>query len=59
MTPSRTGNSSLLTERRKEVIFNTTRTVQGATYPTYPSLRNTAGAPGEKTQNVNYRSTRD
>jgi hypothetical protein len=26
----------------------TTRNLQGVTYPTYPTLKNTAGAPGEK-----------
>jgi hypothetical protein len=30
--------------------------MQGIKYPAYPSLRNTAGAPGEKKpQNTNYR----
>jgi hypothetical protein len=29
------------------------------TCPAYPSLRNTDGALGEKTQNNNYRSTRN
>jgi hypothetical protein len=46
--PSKTGNSSPLTEERKKVISTTTRTLQGVTYPAYPSLGNTAGAPGEK-----------
>jgi hypothetical protein len=55
--PSKSGNYNLLAEGRKEVICNTTRTLQGATYPAYPSLRNTAGASGEKTQNPNYRGT--
>jgi hypothetical protein len=45
---SKSGNSSLLTEGRKEVIHNITRILQGTTYPAYPSLRNTARAPGEK-----------
>jgi hypothetical protein len=48
-----------LTEERKEVISTTRRTLQRVTYPAYPSLRNTAGAPEEKkTQNPNYRSIR-
>jgi hypothetical protein len=37
-----------LSEERKEVISTTTRTLQGVIYPAYPSLRNTAGAPREK-----------
>jgi hypothetical protein len=41
-------NSSHLTEKRKEVISTKTRTLQGVTQSAYPSLRNTAGAPGEK-----------
>jgi hypothetical protein len=40
-------------EGRKEVICNTKTTLQKATYPACPSLRITAGAPGEKTQNPN------
>jgi hypothetical protein len=59
MPPSKNKNSSPLIEERKKVICNTTRTLQGATYSAFPSLRNTAGAPGEKTQNSNYRGTRD
>jgi hypothetical protein len=46
--PSKSGNSSPLTEEKKEVINTTTRTLQGVTYPAYPSLRNTAEAQGEK-----------
>jgi hypothetical protein len=46
--PPKSGNSSPLTEGRKEVICNTTRSLQWVTYPAYLSLRNTAGAPGEK-----------
>jgi hypothetical protein len=48
-------------ESRKEVVGTTTRTLQRATYPAYPSLRNTAGAPGEgkkKPQNTKYRDTK-
>jgi hypothetical protein len=49
-----------LTEGRKEAMSTTTRSLQGVTYPAYPSLRNTAGAPGEKkTQNINYKDVRD
>jgi hypothetical protein len=44
---------------RKEVIGTTRRAQQGVTYPAYPSLRKTTGAPGEKTQNPNYRGIRD
>jgi hypothetical protein len=35
------------------------RTLQGAKYPAYPSLKNTARVLGEKIQNPNYRGTRD
>jgi hypothetical protein len=52
-------NFSSLTDRRKEVICTKTRTLQGVTFPAYPSLRKTAGAPGERIQNPNYRNTRD
>jgi hypothetical protein len=51
--------SSPLTEGKKEEICNTTRSLQVAIYPAYPSFRNSAGAPGEKIQNLNYRNTRD
>jgi hypothetical protein len=37
-----------LTEGRKEATGTTRRTLQGVTYPAYPSLRNIVGAPGEK-----------
>jgi hypothetical protein len=57
--PSKSRNSSSLTEGRKEVICNTTSIQQGAIYPAYPSLRSTAGAPGEKNSNPKYRGTRD
>jgi hypothetical protein len=58
--PSKSRNSSPLFKGRKEVISTTTRTLQGITYPAYPSLRKTAGAPGgERPQNTNYRGTRD
>jgi hypothetical protein len=56
---SKSGNFSPLTEGRKEVICNTTRTLQRETYTAYPSLRNTARDPGEKTQNPKYRGKRD
>jgi hypothetical protein len=49
--PSKSGNSRPLTEGRKEAIDTTTRTLSGATYPAYSSLRNTAGAPGGKKKN--------
>jgi hypothetical protein len=32
----------------RKIISTTTRTLQGVKYPAYPSLRNTAEAPGEK-----------
>jgi hypothetical protein len=47
-TPSKSRNSSPLAEERKEVVCDTTRILQGATYPAYPFLRKTAGIPGEK-----------
>jgi hypothetical protein len=47
--PSKSRNFSLLTEGRKEVMGIITRTLQGITYTTYLSQRNTAGIPGEKT----------
>jgi hypothetical protein len=37
---------------KKEVIYTTRRTLQGVTFPAYPSLRKTAGAPGEKTLKI-------
>jgi hypothetical protein len=46
--PSKSRNSSSLAEWRKATIYTTTRTRKGVTYTAYPSLRNTAGAPGEK-----------
>jgi hypothetical protein len=39
MPPSKSRNSSLLTEERKEVMSTTTRTMQGVTSPAYPSLK--------------------
>jgi hypothetical protein len=57
--PSKSRNSSPLTEGRKEVISITTRVLQGVKYPAYPSLRNIAGAPGEKTQNPIHRGIKD
>jgi hypothetical protein len=41
MPSSKSENSSLLAEGRKEVIYITTRTLQEVTFPEYPSLRNT------------------
>jgi hypothetical protein len=46
--PSKSRNSSPLAEGRKEVISNTTKTLQGVTFSAYPFLRKTAGALGEK-----------
>jgi hypothetical protein len=57
--PSKTRNSRSFTEGRKEVIFTATRTLQGVPFPEYPSLRKTAGIPGKKTQNPNYRGIRN
>jgi hypothetical protein len=48
MTPSKSRKSSPLIEVRKEVICTTARTLQGVTFPAYPSLRKTAGVPEEK-----------
>jgi hypothetical protein len=59
LTPSKSRNSRFLNEGRKEVICMTTRILQGIMFPVYPSLRKTAGAPEENTQNLNYRGTRD
>jgi hypothetical protein len=57
---SKSGNSNLLTEGRKEATSTTTKTQQGVTYPAYSSLKNAVGAPGrKKPQNTNYRDTRD
>jgi hypothetical protein len=57
---SKSRNSTLLAEGRKEVICNTTRTLQGVTFPAYLSLRKTARAPGEKNlKTPNYRGTRE
>jgi hypothetical protein len=54
--PSKSRNSSPLTEGRKEVICSATRALPGVTFPAYSSLRKTAG---EKTQNSNYKGTGD
>jgi hypothetical protein len=48
LPPSKSKNSSPLTKERKEVISTTIKALQGATYPGYLSLVNTAGTPGEK-----------
>jgi hypothetical protein len=42
--------------REEEIICNTTRTMQGVTYPAYPFLKNIPGASGEKTQISYYRT---
>jgi hypothetical protein len=47
-SPLKSGNSSPLDEGRKEVIGTPTRILQGVTYPTYPSLRNTTELQEEK-----------
>jgi hypothetical protein len=61
MSPSKSRNCSLLAEERKQVISTKTRTLQGLTYPAYPSLRNTAEVPGEKKphKTLIYRGIRD
>jgi hypothetical protein len=46
---SKSRNSTLLAEGRKEVICNTTRTLQGVTFPAYLSLRKMVGVAGKKT----------
>jgi hypothetical protein len=51
MLPSKSRDSSPLTEGWKEVMGTTRRTLQMETYPAYHSLRNTAGALGEKALN--------
>jgi hypothetical protein len=58
---SKSRNPRPLTEGRKEAISPTAKTLQGVTYPAYPSLRNTAGDPrGKKNpQSTYYGSTRD
>jgi hypothetical protein len=43
----------------KEVMCNTIRTLKGVMLPVYPSLKKTAGTPGEKAQNPKHRGTRD
>jgi hypothetical protein len=57
LPPSKSRNSSPLTEGRKEVISTTTRALQVVTYPAHPFLRNAARESGEKTQNTNYSGT--
>jgi hypothetical protein len=58
--PSNSGNSSPFTEGRKKVVSITGRSLQGVTYPAYPSLRNTTVATGKKKpQNPSYRDIRD
>jgi hypothetical protein len=44
---------------REEVIYTTTKILQGLTFLAYSSLRKTAGTPGEKTQNYNHKDKRD
>jgi hypothetical protein len=41
-----------LDKGRKEVTGTTTRILQGVTYPTYPSLKNTARATREKNKQL-------
>jgi hypothetical protein len=57
-TPIKAQELQPIAEGRKEVIC-TTRILQGISFPAYPSLRNTAGTPKEKTQNPNYKDTKD
>jgi hypothetical protein len=49
--PIKEQESSPLIQGRKEVICTTIRTLRGAIFPAYPSLRKSAGALEEKTQN--------
>jgi hypothetical protein len=59
-TPSKSGNSSPLTEGRKEVLGTTTRTLKRVTYPVYPLPEEHCwGSSRKKIQNTNYRGTRD
>jgi hypothetical protein len=48
VSPSKSRSYNLLTEGRMEATSTTIRTLQGVTYPSHPSLRNSAGAPGKK-----------
>jgi hypothetical protein len=44
---------------RKDVICDTTKTLQWVTYPAYLALRNTTEAPRDKNSKPYYRVTRD
>jgi hypothetical protein len=55
--PSKSGNLSLLTEGRKDLICTTTRTLEGATFPAYQSLRKLLEFQEKKTQNPKHRDT--
>jgi hypothetical protein len=46
--PSKSENTSFLTQNRKEVIYTTTRNLKGITFPEHPFLRKTTETPGEK-----------
>jgi hypothetical protein len=59
LPPKSKNSSSSLTEERKEIICTTTRALQGVKSSAYPPLRKTVGTPGEKTQNLNHRGTRE
>jgi hypothetical protein len=58
VSPPKSGKSSPLSEGRKEVICTTKRTLQGVTLPSYPSLRKTGEAPGEKNLNLQLQEHR-
>jgi hypothetical protein len=55
---SKSENSSPSFRVKKEVICNTTRTLEGETYPDYPSLKNIIGAPGKKLKTPTTRAQR-
>jgi hypothetical protein len=44
---------------RKDVICDTTKTLQWVTNPAYPALRNTTEAPRDKNSKPYYRGTWD
>jgi hypothetical protein len=58
VSPSKNRNSSSFTEDRRGNHHHN-KNLQGVTYPVFPSLRNIAGAPGEKNSNPKYRGIRD
>jgi hypothetical protein len=57
--PQKSRNSSSLAEGRQEVTSTTTRILQGVTFSTYSSMRNTAGAEREKKKTSKHQLQRD